>query len=343
MSVATIESLPLADISAGPVRVHDYGVYGVHVRSEIPLPLLEHTGRALCSINLRSESEGFFANAVRGHVLRDRTEWHRAASLADGSNYVQWRDLGEFLISADGRCIACRKFPEAAAESFHVYLLCQALGYALIRQGIEPLHATALMVEGKMIALLGYCGFGKSTLAAYLLHTGATLVTDDMLILEPRQGGYVGYPGPARIKLLPAVARRFLGKGISGVPMNSDTHKLVIPADAPAGGALPAPLARLYALCAPSEVRSDNRIRFEYLSSREACISVVGNTFSAAIASPERLQRQADAAIRLVRSVPVKKLFYPRVLGRLPAVREAIVQDLASPSAPNPARAGRPA
>ena len=286
-------------------------------------------GRPLGTIELISGPENFFLDAVQDILLEDQTIWHKFARLADGSSYVRWRDLGEFLVSADGDRITCRKFTEAAMESFHVYLLGQALAFALVKQGFEPLHATTLVVKGRAVAFLGDSGFGKSSLAACFLHGGHTLMTDDMLILQSVTDGHVAYPGPNRIKLFPEMAQRFLGMKVTGVPMNSGTGKLVIPIGG-GGWAKPVPLARIYALAAPHEVHRKEAIRIEPLAPREAFISIVANTFNSAITGADRLQRQADAAIRLVRSVPVQKLFYPRVLHQLPTVRDAIIRDLSS-------------
>jgi hypothetical protein len=308
-------------------RFYEYGIYGIHLRSEIPLPLPQQTERPLGTIDLRSGSEGFFRDAVQGSLLEDRTVWHKLAHLAGGSSYMHWRGLGEFLVSSDGRQITCRKFAEAEMESFQVYLLGQALAFALVKQGFEPLHATTLVVKGRAVAFLGDSGFGKSSLAACFLQGGSALVTDDMLILQSRADGHVAYPGPDRIKVFPGIARRFLGKRAIGVPMNSDTGKLVIPIGG-GGCAQPLPLACIYALCGPREVHRRGAIRIEPLTAREAFINIVANTFNSAVSGADRLQRQADAAIRLVRSVPVRKLFYPRVLSQLPAVRDAIIRDL---------------
>jgi hypothetical protein len=326
-SVETIESLQVSALLAGEGHSYEYGIYGIRLRSEVPLPLPELTGPSLGTIELISAPKSFFLDAVQSNLLEDRTAWHKTAHLADGSSYVRWKDLGEFLVSADGRQITCRKLTEAEPESFHVYLLGQALAYALVKQGFEPLHATGLAVNGRAVAFLGDGGFGKSSLAACFLQDGHTLVTDDMLILQSTANGHVAYPGPDRIKLFPSIARRFLGKRASGVPMNSGTGKLVIPL---ARSVWPqaVPLAGIYVLCVPHEVRHKGAIRIEPFTAREAFVSILANTFNSAITGSDRLQRQAAAAIRLVRSVPIKKLLYPRVLAQLPAVRDAIIKDL---------------
>src|SRR5204863_102769 len=108
-----------------------------------------------------------------------------------------------------------RRFDGASAESFQVYLLGQALSFALVKQGLEPLHATVVVVDGQGVAFLGDNGYGKSSLAACFLEGGYRLLTDDLLLLKASGGDVLAYPGPPRIKLFPEVARRFLGDAAS--------------------------------------------------------------------------------------------------------------------------------
>jgi len=60
-------------------------------------------------------------------------------------------------------------------------------------QGEHPLHASAVAVDGRAIAIAGASGSGKSTLAAKLCIAGASFVTDDLLRLT-RDGGCIRPP-----------------------------------------------------------------------------------------------------------------------------------------------------
>src|SRR5213080_1250086 len=155
----------------------------------------------------------------------------RRIRLADGSSYVRWDTVGEFLVSPDGLQVRCRQFDLASTESFQVYLLGQALSFALVNRGFEPIHATVVVVNGEAVVFLGDSGFGKSTLAAPFVSAGYPVLTDDLLILQPGTDRVLAYPGPARIKLFPKAARRFLRDAASGIRMNPDTEKLILPLD----------------------------------------------------------------------------------------------------------------
>jgi hypothetical protein len=240
---------------------------------------------------------------------------------------VRWDDVGEVLISKDGELITCHPFPQTESESFHVYLLGQALSFALVNKGFEPVHASAVAVGDQAIAFLGDCGLGKSTLAAAFLQAGHRLLTDDLLLLQTRTQSIVAFPGPGRIKLFPKVAGKFLADASSGVPLNPKTQKQIIPLNNSQVSSEAMPLAAAYVLASPNKAH-DNSVRITALTEKEAFINLLSNTFNRVIVDPDRLRRHFDAAQALANIMPIRKLSYPRSLEHLPLVREAILSDL---------------
>src|SRR5207249_6938123 len=156
MSSLTMQSQP-----------HTCYVYCITLHSEIPLCLPKQGCGDLAEIELHSEPASFFLEAIDGVGLEQASgSWYQIGRLAGGSHYLKWDGVGEFLIAGDGRQMFCRQFDVATSESFHVYMLGQALSFALVRLGFEPIHATVVVVDRQGIAFLGDSGFGKSTLAA---------------------------------------------------------------------------------------------------------------------------------------------------------------------------------
>ena len=97
-----------------------YGVYGVSLRSDIPLALPESHARGLKQIDLRTAPPETFTNAIADTELVHRADWYQYPHLEDRSSYVRWRGLGEFIVSGDGSQILCHRFEDAHAESFQV-------------------------------------------------------------------------------------------------------------------------------------------------------------------------------------------------------------------------------
>lgn len=320
-----------ASSDPGLVSPYRYFVYGMALHSEIPLALPEQGHGELGQIHLRLAPASRFSDAAsRLRPQPDSDSFYQSRFLPDGSTYVRWEGVGEFLISTDGCQIIGRQCDQAHAESFQVYLLGQALSYALVKQGFEPLHATAVVVNGKAAVLLGDSGFGKSSLAASFLEAGHRLLTDDLLILRASCRGVMAYPGPPRIKLFPRQARRFLGEVASGVSMNSGTEKLILPLHQARSARDPVPLRAIYTLPPPRSTARKDGIRIAVLPPRESFIALVRHTFNYRIVTPARLERQFEAATQVAGVMPVKKVSYPRILASLPAVRDALIEDLNS-------------
>jgi hypothetical protein len=302
--------------------LYRYGVYGIRLISDTKLDLPECSRSPFSEIELRCGTPEFFAAALENARLERRSDWYSLAYPADGSSYVRWSEVGEFLVSADGAKITWLRAPAASIESFQVYLLGQALSFALVKLGFEPLHATAVVISGQAIAFLGDTGYGKSTLAAHFLASGAALLTDDLLLLETSKAGVFAYPGPARIKLFSQIAENVLVTSSAGTPMNTLTSKLILPVQNRHGE--PVRLSAIYVLSPPDET-SEQEIRMETLSARDAFVALTANTFNLHLVDPGRLRRQLAEASGWLDHVPVKRLLYPRDLLRLPEVYAAVI------------------
>ena len=310
-------------------RLGSYCLYGVHIRSQWLLPCPEETASGLAEVELFEAPASLLSEVARETIIQPNpAKWFHHVRLRDGSVYLRWSGLFEFLISADGRRIACRALNGVSRDAFHTYLIGQVLSFALVKQGIEPLHATVVLANEQAVAFLGDCGYGKSTLAAAFLQVGHPLLTDDLLVVNEEGPGFSAYPGPPRIKLFPEIANSLLGEGIKGVPMNNLTPKLIIPLDDHWFHRGTAPLKSLYVLAPAGPASRGERVTIRLLSQRRAFVELVKNSFNCIVIEPERLKRQFLLATRLASMVPIKLLSYPRSLASLPSVREAILSDL---------------
>jgi hypothetical protein len=312
---------------------YSYGVYGIDLRSNFELALPRSDDAGVAKIELHSASGEWFEKAImNADVIEVEASWYRYAQLCDGSRYARWERVGEFLVSPKGDRIGCRQFAGTANESFHVYLLGQAISFALVQQGMEPLHATVIEVEGQAVVFLGESGAGKSTLASFFLSEGHRLVTDDLLLLSQSPEGVLAYPGPARLKLFPSEALRFLPNHDDALQMNPFTQKAILRLNQSQHCAKPIPVGAMYTLAAIDPNASTYEVKVEALSPREAFLELVKNTFNYRIIHAERLKRQFFEGERLAQTVGIKKLSYQRNIELLGTVYETILEDLGSSS-----------
>jgi hypothetical protein len=302
-----------------------YRVYGIDIVSDTPLAMPTYAHEPLCHVACVRAPAALFVRAIAGAAFHPSSDsWQRSAVLHDGSAYVSWDSVGEFLVAADGRRIACRPTERCSSESFQVYMLGQALSFALIKQHLEPLHATVVEIHGEGVAFLGGSAFGKSTLAASFLEAGHRLVTDDLLVLRQHGTTIWGYPGAPRIKLFPEIATRFVGLA-AGVRMNADTGKLIVPLDERQRCTRPVPVRAMYVLTPPPEAARETTVSSEPLSSRASFIELVRSTFNRRLAGARRMERQFAAAGRLIDALPLRRLTYPRRLDRLKEVHDIVL------------------
>jgi hypothetical protein len=303
-------------------------IYGITFQSQWPIPGALSSHGEPPRVKLFERSASFFAQVAReAGLAQSPVDWFFHARLQDGSDYLRWSGLFEFVVSPDGRDIAGRPLTDVPRESFQTYLLGQVLSYALLKLGLEPLHATVVVVDGWSAGLLGTSGYGKSSLAAAFLQAGHRLLTDDLLLIKDGPRGPCAFPGLPRIKLFPEVAQAFLGS-VSGLPMNPDATKLVIPLEPDRVEQIARPMGAIYVLCPPAVQSESRNIRICDMHPSDAVLKLIGGTFNKTISDPDRLARQFRQAARVAIGVPVKSLCYPRELSELPRVVEAIRSDL---------------
>lgn len=308
--------------------MNSYRLYGLSVGSHWRLRCPTDKG-AEPVIELTPGAAEMFERLAR-EAGPPRGPWYDCVLLREGY-YIRYGDVFQFLISSNGDRISGRGSRKVSLEAFRAHLLGDALSFALVGRGIEPLHATAVVVDGGAVGFLGDSGYGKSSLAGEFLRAGHLLVTDDLLVLRDGEGGLLVHPGPPRIKLYPEMARRVAGRSMRGVPMNPLTRKLILPLGRGQACPKPVPLRALYVLTRPTARQRGNGVTIRGLFGQRAFLALVRHTFNTDVTDAARLRRHFVLAARVASAVPVKLLSYPRLPGtmsRLPAVRQAVLTDL---------------
>lgn len=207
---------------------------------------------------------------------------------------------GHFWIAADGAAIIQVTMSPGVDRVFHSQsLLGPPLVLALALQGTWCLHASAVLYENKVIAFLGVSGTGKSTLAEYLMgQSGVCRLSDDILPIQWKNGALIALPHFPQLKLS---------------------------ADQQPGLELPArfPLAAIYLL------DEQPQISIQVLSQGATALNLVRQTLAARLFSRYLLGEHFDFCGQIATGIPMCTLAYPRKLSSLPAVWQAIQEDLA--------------
>jgi len=310
----------------GKRGVTRYHAYGVSVVSELPLPFPAEPPsdgrRALARVEFVEANDGDFHGFPSASMPADS---FICDDVPGRGAYLRWPGLYDFVVDEPGSRIACRALDGCNASVFHNFLFGQVVAAALVRQGLEPLHAAAVAIEDGAIAFLGDCTYGKSTLLASFAHAGHRALTDDMLILERDAGEFHAWPGAGRVKLMPDSARRILRRS-DGVQLTPLTTKRSFALDRSSQQRTRLPLRLLYVLPTPEERERTAAIEIRRASAAETVRELVTNTFTAHRLDRNRLVRQFEHATDIAAHVESFRLRYPAGLDRVAAVRDAIAE-----------------
>jgi hypothetical protein len=205
---------------------------------------------------------------------------------------------GRFLVGEDGGRIRC---DPAAVGSWTTGLLVQALPLACTLRGFEPFHASGVVLERGALMISGPVTAGKSTLAAALVQSGATLLSDDVVALEVCDETIVAHPGGRWLHLRGsrhehAVAPR--GGGLQPAGWEDGRRRYLAPL-----AAGPEPLRAVYLL-----ERGDAGDKASVRPAGGSGLALLAATYNLSVREPRRLRRQLELAHRLASTVPVFSL-----------------------------------
>lgn len=310
-------------MSVGGQR-YAYGVYGVVVTSDRPfdLPPADMLANPLTEVQFHVGGDDAFARVPA--AARQPVPWFGSMVLKDGSTYARWGELGEVSVAHDGSRVTHRPLPAGDAGVFERFLFGQALSFALVRQGLEPLHAAVVAINDAAVALVGDCTFGKSTLAGAFVQAGYRLITDDLLLVDTRGGQLRACPGSGRIKLQPDSALAFLGRR-DGTRLHTDSTKCSFRLAVTEVEHAALPLRQVIVLPDPAARATAQEFEVTPLPRAATCHQLLRNSFNIEILDDDRLARQFACAADLASGIDAYAARYPPGLDRVPAIRDWLV------------------
>ncbi|MBC8023459.1 MAG: hypothetical protein H7Y14_10095 [Burkholderiales bacterium] len=219
--------------------------------------------------------------------------------------------------------------PEGASvEDTATYLLGPTLGFVLRLRGITCLHASAIAVGGRAVAIVAPSGFGKSSLAAAMAQRGHAVLTDDVAALFDGGDRFEILPAYPRIRLWPASVEALFGSDDALPRITPTWDKRFLALDGARFRFQPEslPLAAIYLVADRDPAAGGPRV--EDVGGRDALIGLVANTYTTYLLDKDMRAREFEVLGRLSRAVPVRRAVPAVDIGRIGELCDAIEASL---------------
>jgi hypothetical protein len=315
-----------------------HSVYGLRFASNLTIPGLSVLDDPLPSnvaIHLKEEKDPaasvFSLPSNFSYISPNRNSdgqpLLRAGKLGDSYFGFFYADNSRFAVSRDGREIWADGPEDYAVEDLATYLVGPVMGFVLRLHGMLPLHACAVAVEDRAIALVGSQGAGKSTTAAAFAKMGFAILSEDVVAVTEEGKRHMVQPGYPRVNLWPESAETIFG-GVHGLPPVTLTwgkHFLALD-DAPHRfQSEPLELAATFIL--RDRVPGAQKPRVEKIAPALAMTRLVANTYVNYLLDPAMRRTEFVQLGHLLRMTPVYQVWPPDDPSRVYELCEAILAE----------------
>jgi hypothetical protein len=201
------------------------------------------------------------------------------------------------------------------------------LGFVLRLRGMVSLHASALAIGDRAIALVGEGGAGKSTTAAAFACLGYGVLCEDLVPLADQGNRFLVQSGYPRVNMWPDSVRALFGseEALPRITPTWEKRFLALDQDGYRFESSPLPLGAIYVL-RPRD-STVPVLSFETTTAFSALIELVANTYVNYLLDPEMRRKEFDVLGRLVATVPVRSVKPPDDPSRLREFAESIAAD----------------
>jgi hypothetical protein len=252
----------------------------------------------------------------------------RVFSVMGGKYFrYSYADQTEFLVDNAGTEIWAKWTDPLTIEDAATYLLGPVRGFVMLLRGIVCLHASAIAVDGKAIALLGPAGSGKSTTAAAFSERGYSILAEDVVTLDDRGDHFLVRPGYPCIRLWPASVKALYGSETHLPKLTPNWDKCYLDLKNQFH-AEPLPLAAIYHL---GERRHDVVAPLvQSLDRSEGLLSLIANTYATKLMDKQMRAREFELLTRVLNNVRLRRVTPHADPVRIPELCDTILNDFSN-------------
>ena len=298
---------------------HKYSMAGLKIRSEFPLPeliALDFEGRPDVDIRISAVPE----------TLPNGVQAMPEAQVTPGAVLLTIPDVGRYHVLA-GEEIHVEPFAQAEEKDIRLFLLGSAFGAIHLQRGHFPLHASAVVIDGKAVAFAGDSGAGKSTMAAWMNAHGHPLLCDDVCVIQVNEDqAPMAFPAFPRMKLWKDALGKMERETGDLQRDYSRTDKYHLPVDKLFAGE-PLPLSKILFLRYSTETAA---ARIEDIPPSHAVPLLRNNTYRFQfISGLDLTEKHFRNCISIARNVPTHYLDRPRELSLMADCQRLLEEQLA--------------
>jgi hypothetical protein len=243
---------------------------------------------------------------------------------------LRYAGICEATLDSGTRTIVVHPASEADPGLIPIFVEGNVLAHALAADGLLALHASAVELGGRALAIVGPSGTGKSTLAALLCAAGARLVADDVLRVDATGSGAICFPGTRGLRLRPAATSLKGRIHAAAVEETADGRTRVLPTQRADG-----PL-KLYAAIVPEPSREAKRLEVRRLGAMEGLQELLRHPRLGAWRAREPIARLFELTAEVAPTLAVYRARIPWGPPFQPALAEEILASVGIRAASRP-------
>ncbi len=293
--------------------MHFYSVYGLCIKSEIPLPELVLSDRSGSDVAIQLGKLDY----IPPKPIR-KTDYCYHITLTE--TFFHWEQVGNFLVR-NGKEITVDPNPMVENQMVRLPLLGIVFGALLQQRNNLALHASAVNMNGSSVAFLGDKKAGKSAMAAAFIGQGHHILADDLLAIQyDGKGNPIAFPAFPQLKLWPDTLS-FLGDDLEKWNrLHSLVDKRVRLID-DCFQITPVLLKRIYVL------KEGAVLEIQSIPRREAFIELLRHLYFAKyLKVSDVISTYFDKITFILKNISVYRLIRPKSLSLLPEVAELVSQ-----------------
>ncbi|RVU42245.1 hypothetical protein EA187_16795 [Lujinxingia sediminis] len=311
-----------------------YRIYGQAIACDRPLNFVPIPPSELADVSgiwtvdhlQGAPIQGDRIHDLEDHPGGDRLEVFKSGEGQGAIAYAGWR----FSFDLPDRHIAYEP-PESSDWALDTLLERIVLPIALLTtdRPLVALHGSALRCPGgDTIAIIGDSGAGKSTTALGLVRRGATLLADDLVLIDVERRLLLA--GASSLRL--ALPHSAIPEARVSLPTPSpDPKRIFVLPEAQASGR-ELPLTHIFSLGGEPESERD----FELSQARggRAAALLLSQCFAFSQSAPEDGEARFRRAMRLLRTTPLTRIEFRRgesSLAQIDAIQRALAANAEAP------------